>query len=109
MRQKQRCRLHGGKSTGPRTIEGFARLRQSHIKSGRFSAETVAFDRWRRQYVRNGYRSARAILGSQQALEYLAGLAAEVSEPLAEEMRRVIHDDIVQRDTERIQRRARQG
>ena len=30
-----RCRLHGGRSTGPRTAEGLARLVASKIKHGR--------------------------------------------------------------------------
>lgn len=34
-----RCRLHGGKSTGPRTAEGLNRLRAAKTKHGRFSAE----------------------------------------------------------------------
>ena len=32
-----RCRLHGGKSTGPRTREGLERMRQSKLKHGRYS------------------------------------------------------------------------
>jgi hypothetical protein len=34
-----RCRLHGGRSTGPRTAEGLARLVASKIKHGRFTKE----------------------------------------------------------------------
>lgn len=34
-----RCRLHGGKSTGPRTREGLERMRQSKLKHGKFSKE----------------------------------------------------------------------
>ncbi len=34
-----RCRLHGGKSTGPRTAEGLARLRAARTKHGAYSAE----------------------------------------------------------------------
>ena len=32
-----RCRLHGGRSTGPRTKAGLARLTASKIKHGRFT------------------------------------------------------------------------
>ena len=32
-----RCRLHGGRSTGPRTEEGLARLIASKIKHGKFT------------------------------------------------------------------------
>ena len=34
-----RCRLHGGKSTGPRTREGLERMRQSKLKHGKFTKE----------------------------------------------------------------------
>ena len=37
-----RCRLHGGKSTGPRTPEGLARSRRSNWKHGHYSAEAKA-------------------------------------------------------------------
>ena len=32
---KQRCRLHGGRSTGAKTPEGRAKLRALHLKHGR--------------------------------------------------------------------------
>ena len=34
---RQRCRMHGGKSTGPRTAEGKARVIAAHTKHGRRS------------------------------------------------------------------------
>ncbi len=34
-----RCRMHGGASTGPRTPEGVARVRQAKTRHGRYSAE----------------------------------------------------------------------
>src|SRR5258708_35382811 len=34
-----RCRLHGGKSTGPRTVEGLERSRKANWKHGHFSRE----------------------------------------------------------------------
>jgi hypothetical protein len=37
-----RCRLHGGLSTGPRTVEGLARLRAVKTKHGYYSAENRA-------------------------------------------------------------------
>jgi hypothetical protein len=42
MRGKRRCRLHGGKSTGPRTPEGLERSRKAHWKHGRSSAQARA-------------------------------------------------------------------
>src|SRR5207245_7923734 len=37
-----RCRMHGGKSTGPRTPDGLARSRRARWKHGRYSAEEMA-------------------------------------------------------------------
>jgi len=37
-----RCKLHGGKSTGPRTPEGLARCRRANWKHGYYSRETKA-------------------------------------------------------------------
>ena len=37
-----RCRLHGGKSTGPRTIEGLTRSRRANWKHGHYSAQAKA-------------------------------------------------------------------
>lgn len=34
MRGKARCRLHGGKSTGARTLTGIQRIRKEHWKNG---------------------------------------------------------------------------
>jgi hypothetical protein len=36
-----RCRLHEGKSTGPRTAEGLERMRRAKTKHGLYSAETL--------------------------------------------------------------------
>jgi hypothetical protein len=58
---KRRCRLHGGLSTGPTTLDRFARLRAANTKHGRFSAEGQAVARWCRMRIRNGYRSLRAL------------------------------------------------
>ena len=42
MRNRRRCRLHGGKSTGPRTVAGLERSRRARWKHGAFSSETRA-------------------------------------------------------------------
>jgi len=39
---RNRCRMHGGKSTGPRTVEGKARSIAAHTKHGRRSKAHVA-------------------------------------------------------------------
>ncbi len=40
-----RCRLHGGKSTGPRTAEGLERMRASKITHGLKTKEWLEFSR----------------------------------------------------------------
>jgi hypothetical protein len=52
MRNRQRCRLHGGKSTGPRTAAGLERSRRARWRHGVYSRETRAIladsrRRWR--------------------------------------------------------------
>ena len=37
-----RCRMHGGASTGPTTLDGLARLRATHTKHGFYGAESQA-------------------------------------------------------------------
>jgi hypothetical protein len=37
-----RCRMHGGKSTGPRSIEGLERSRKANLKHGFYSEEAIA-------------------------------------------------------------------
>ena len=41
-----RCRMHGGKSTGPRTPEGLERSRKANWKHGYYSAESKAMHRY---------------------------------------------------------------
>jgi hypothetical protein len=53
-----RCRMHGGKSTGPRTAEGLERMRQAKTKHGLYSAETRQLLR----SLRALQRSARRVL-----------------------------------------------
>lgn len=40
-----RCRMHGGKSTGPRTPEGLERIRRANTRHGSYSAEHQEFMR----------------------------------------------------------------
>ena len=51
---KLRCRMHGGRSTGPRTAEGMARLRAARTVHGGYSAETRARNRYDLTALRRG-------------------------------------------------------
>ena len=52
IRGKQRCRMHGGKSTGPRTAEGMERMRASKIKHGLKTKEALEFRKFMRELDR---------------------------------------------------------
>jgi hypothetical protein len=54
-----RCRLHGGKSTGPRSPEGLERSRRSSWKHARRSAKAIA----ERRELRALVRALRATVG----------------------------------------------
>ncbi len=47
-----RCRMHGGKSTGPRTPEGLERSRKANWKHGRYSQEAIEERRRVRQLIK---------------------------------------------------------
>ncbi len=51
---KLRCRMHGGRSTGPRTPEGMARLRAARTVHGAYGAETRARNRHSLTELRRG-------------------------------------------------------
>src|SRR3954466_9914870 len=55
-----RCRMHGGKSTGPRTAEGLERSRKARWKHGHYSRKA----REERAAARAGLRLIRAILNA---------------------------------------------
>ena len=56
-----RCRLHGGKSTGPRTAEGLERMRQSKITHGNYTEETRRVMRLIRELAAEARRTAREL------------------------------------------------
>ena len=58
-----RCRMHGGKSTGPRTPEGIERIRQIKLKHGRYTKEAVAM----RKYMRTLLKESRETLEKARA------------------------------------------
>ena len=47
-----RCRMHGGKSTGPRTREGIERIRRANWRHGRYSEKAREERRLIRQLIR---------------------------------------------------------
>lgn len=53
-----RCRLHGGHSTGPRTLEGIERIRKARTKHGIYSAEF----REQRKAAAETYRKMQELL-----------------------------------------------
>jgi hypothetical protein len=55
-----RCKLHGGKSTGPRTPEGLERSRRANWKHGHFSREAKA----ERSRLRAAILALRDLCGS---------------------------------------------
>jgi hypothetical protein len=55
-----RCRLHGGKSTGPRTAEGLERSRTARLGHGYYTAAAKA----ERRQARAETRYLRALLAS---------------------------------------------
>ncbi len=54
-----RCRMHGGKSTGPRTPEGLERSRKANFKHGHYSADSIAA----RRYISQLLRESRETIG----------------------------------------------
>lgn len=54
-----RCQLHGGKSTGPKTIEGRQRVSEAHFKHGQRTNARIAADRERAQANREIWAALR--------------------------------------------------
>lgn len=67
MRDRRRCRLHGGKSTGARTPEGLERIRRAATKHGFYSRGLIAERRRVRKLVADA-RSLLAGLGQENGL-----------------------------------------
>jgi len=75
--------MHGGRSTGPRTTKGIARLRAARTTHGGYSAETRAFNRHHLTVLRRGSVRMFAVI-HRDGLP--AELAARLS-PMAPELR----------------------
>jgi hypothetical protein len=53
-RGKNRCRLHGGKSTGPKTPEGKKRAAEANLKHGLYTKEAIAENKRVREMLKWG-------------------------------------------------------
>lgn len=53
MRGKQRCRLHGGKSTGAKTPEGQQRAAMANYKHGEYSQKSQAIQALMNRILKN--------------------------------------------------------
>jgi len=69
IRGKLRCRMHGGRSTGPWTAEGMARLRAARTIHGRYSAR----ERMQNRYLRQTLRRCRLLSEAARLEAYLPG------------------------------------
>ena len=56
-----RCRLHGGKSTGPKTPEGLANSKLANWKTGYHSAEEIGKRRQFREFTSQVRKTLRII------------------------------------------------
>jgi hypothetical protein len=96
-----RCRMHGGGSTGPRTLAGLGRLRAATTRHGRCTAVERAVERWRRRYVANGYKSAGAMPEARARMHFLMRAGEAIPERLIAEMRQVARETVARQDAER--------
>jgi len=71
LKNKSRCQLHGGRSTGPRTEEGRSRISALHYKHGRRTKERIAADRARAQANREIWAALRERIALMIADGYL--------------------------------------
>lgn len=59
-----RCRLHGGKSTGPKTAAGIRRIQEANTKHGFYSKQAIED----RRVAREAFRHMRALLSARGRL-----------------------------------------
>jgi hypothetical protein len=53
IRGKRRCRLHGGRSTGARTLKGIEQCRRANLRHGLYSQEAKVLLTLARVYLRS--------------------------------------------------------
>jgi hypothetical protein len=102
MKGRTRCRLHGGLSTGPITLEGLQRIRAANTKHGRFSAARLAFERAVRLYIRNGYRSARAMKDPRLRAFLLRWASEPIPDRVLKQMQQDAGDEVARQEKERL-------
>ena len=115
IRGKRRCRLRGGLSTGPRTVEGLARLRAARMTHGRYSAEGRALARWRREILpavlADSNRTWRPVMRSLYRRSIPALILqrahADITARLVKGARQEIREDLTRRDAERLRAKGR--
>jgi hypothetical protein len=102
IRGRRRCRLHGRLSTGPRTVEGLARIRQANTRHGRFSREQVELARLMREFQMNGIKSARAMRSPSMRAHFLQVAFSEtVPSRILEQMREMVRVKVARQDYQR--------
>jgi hypothetical protein len=67
LRRKRRCRLHGGRSTGPRSPEGKWRVSQNALRHGQYTRRAI-LERFETQQL---LRASRGLLARQRLGEGL--------------------------------------
>ena len=72
-----RCRMHGGKSTGPRTPEGLERSRKANWKHGYYSAESINMRWYTRQLLRDNQETILQLQRAIKAKLFSSGFKAD--------------------------------
>ena len=70
-----RCRMHGGKSTGPRTAEGLERSRKANFKHGLYSVESMAARRYMSQLLRESRETIEQVEKNVEAGAVVSGFS----------------------------------
>ena len=103
LRGRQRCRLHGGRSTGPRTAEGLARIRGANTRHGRCCREQLAFEREVRRFTAEGFRSAAAMGRSRsERARFMRAAAQPLSRAILERIREMVRAELAREEQARL-------
>jgi hypothetical protein len=82
-----RCRIHGGKSTGPRTPEGLERSRRANWKHGEYSRASK--EEWR------ALRQGMALILDPQAVFTMASEEMETHEAALDRLLNKLHRGVL--------------